>query len=155
MRTHLNQQLHHKEPAHDGQADSLLCIHDSSFMRGLYLAAGVTAILLGILGAVLPILPTTPFIILAAYCFARSSERFHKKLLANRIAGSIIREWCLYHSIPRRAKRWAYLLMALSFGSSILIVPALWHKVMLATIGTILAIFIWRVPVRDTEAKLA
>lgn len=133
----------------DQQTADLLCLHDSPLVRALYLGAGVLALLLGILGAVLPVLPTTPFVLLAAACFARGSEHFHRKLLENRIAGPIIREWRIYHSIPRRAKRWAYLLMALSFGSSILIVPELWQKIMLVTIGSILAFYIWRVPVRE------
>ncbi|SFP39632.1 hypothetical protein SAMN05216419_100223 [Nitrosomonas cryotolerans] len=132
------------------QENSLLRIHDSRLMRGLYLGGGIIALILGALGAILPILPTTPFILLAAACFARSSESFHNKLLANRIAGPVIREWCLYKSIPYRVKRWAYLLMALSFGTSILLVPAVWHKVMLGVIAAILAIFIWRIPVRDS-----
>ncbi|MDP1558686.1 MAG: YbaN family protein [Nitrosomonas sp.] len=136
-------------PAKDRQDVSLLRLHDSRLARWLYFSAGLTALILGIMGVVLPVLPTTPFILLAAACFARSSEHFHDKLLANRIVGPIIREWCLYRSIPRRAKRWAYVLMALSFGSSILIVPAIWHKVMLAATGIILATFIWRIPVRD------
>ncbi len=140
-----------KEQVNNDQDISLLRLHDSRFVRMLYITAGITALLLGALGAVLPILPTVPFVLLAAACFARGSEHFHRKLLANRIAGPMIREWCLYRSIPRRAKRWAYTVMALSFGTSILIVPAVWHQIMLIIIGTILAIFIWRVPVRDTE----
>ena len=134
----------------DQQMADLLCLHDSPLVRALYLGAGFLALLLGALGAFLPVLPTTPFVLLAAACFARGSEYFHRKLLENRIAGPIIREWCVYHSIPRRAKRWAYLLMALSFGSSILIVPELWQKIMLIMIGSILAFYIWRVPVRET-----
>lgn len=134
----------------DQQMADLLCLHDSPLVRALYLGAGFLALLLGVLGAFLPVLPTTPFVLLAAACFARGSEYFHRKLLENRIAGPIIREWCIYHSIPRRAKRWAYLLMALSFGSSILIVPELWQKIMLVMIGGILAFYIWRVPVRET-----
>ena len=140
-----------KEPVNSEQDISLLRLHDSRFVRMLYITGGITALLLGALGAVLPILPTVPFVLLAAACFARGSERFHGKLLANRIAGPIIREWCLHRSIPRRAKRWAYGVMALSFGTSILIVPAVWHQIMLVIIGIILTIFIWRVPVRDTE----
>ena len=140
-----------KEQVNSEQDISLLRLHDSRFVRMLYITAGITALLLGALGAVLPILPTVPFVLLAAACFARGSERFHGKLLANRIAGPIIREWCLHRSMPRRAKRWAYGVMALSFGTSILIVPAVWHQIMLVIIGVILAIFIWRVPVRDTE----
>ncbi len=140
-----------KEQVNSEQDISLLRLHDSPFVRMLYITAGTTALLLGALGAVLPILPTVPFVLLAAACFARGSERFHTKLLANNITGPIIREWCLYRSMPRRAKRWAYGVMALSFGISILIVPAAWQQIMLIVIGTILAIFIWRVPVRDTE----
>lgn len=140
-----------KEQANSEQDISLLRLHDSRFVRILYISVGFTALVLGALGAVLPILPTVPFVLLAAACFARGSERFHGKLLANRIAGPIIREWCLYRSIPRRAKRWAYGVMALSFGTSLLIVPAVWHQIMLIGIGTILTIFIWRIPVRDTS----
>lgn len=131
------------------QTVDLLCLHDSPIVRILYMSAGFLALLLGALGAILPVLPTTPFVLLAAACFARGSERFHRKLLENRIAGPIIREWNIYHSIQRRVKRWAYLLMSLSFGSSILIVPELWQKLMLIVIGSILAFYIWRIPERE------
>lgn len=153
MQSNIKEQVHanQKMPANNEQDISLLRLHDSRFVRVLYMSAGIVALMLGALGAVLPILPTVPFVLLAAACFARGSERFHSKLLANRIAGPIIREWCLYRSMPRRAKRWAYVVMALSFGTSILIVPAIWHQIMLIVIGTILAIFIWRVPVRETD----
>lgn len=154
MQTHPNEKIHHNYREHSQEAYSpaLLCIHGSPLIRGLYLSAGIAALVMGILGAVMPVLPTTPFILLAAFCFARSSAHFHNKLLANRVAGPIIREWCQYRSIPRRTKRWAYILMALSFCSSILLVPAMWQKVMLAVIGIILAIFISRVPVRVTDS---
>ncbi len=153
MQTHPNEKIHHHypKPTQEAKTAALLCIHDSPLVRGLYLSAGFAALMMGILGAVLPVLPTTPFILLAAFCFARSSAHFHNKLLANRVAGPIIHEWCQYRSIPRRAKRWAYILMTLSFCSSILLVPAMWQKVMLLVIGVILAIFISRVPVRVPE----
>ncbi|SDX77879.1 hypothetical protein SAMN05421881_100829 [Nitrosomonas halophila] len=131
----------------------VLQLHHSPLMRWLYLSIGMSALVAGILGIFLPILPTTPFILLAAACFARSSERFHDFLLNHRIAGPIIREWCEHRSMPRQAKRWAYLLMSLSFGSSILIVPSWWLKGMLLSIAIVLAILIWRVPVRDQAAN--
>lgn len=154
MQSNIKEQIHasQKTPVNNAQQDiSLLRLHDSRFARVLYMSAGIVALMLGALGAVLPILPTVPFVLLAAACFARGSERFHGKLLSNHIAGPIIREWCLYRSMPRRAKRWAYGVMALSFGTSILIVPAVWHQIMLIVIGSILTVFIWRVPVRDTD----
>lgn len=124
-------------------------LHDSPVIRYLYLAAGFAALILAAAGVVLPILPTTPFVLLAAACFARSSKHFHDRLLANRIAGPIIREWIEHRSIPRRIKRWVYFLLAISFGSSILMMPSGWHQVMLAVLGLILVVFIWRIPVRD------
>ncbi len=127
----------------------ILRLHDSWIMRWLYLGVGITALLLGILGIFLPILPTTPFILLAAACFARSSERFHVFLLGNRITGPIIYEWCMHRSIPRRVKRWVYLMITLSFGSSIVIVSAIWLKLMLVILAIVLTLFIWRIPVRD------
>ncbi len=127
----------------------ILQLHRSTVIRWLYFAIGLTALLAGIIGIFLPVLPTTPFVLLAAGCFARSSERFHQLLLNHRIAGPIIREWCEYGSMPRKVKRWAYLLMSVSFGSSILIVSSWWLKGMLVSLALLLAFFIWRVPVRD------
>lgn len=128
-------------------------IHDSRLVRAIYLTAGFAALILAVVGIVLPVLPTTPFVLLAAACFARSSKRFHDMLLANRIAGPIIREWVEHRSIPRRVKRWVYLLLALSFGSSILVMPSVGYQVMLAVLGVILTGFVWRIPVRDTETS--
>lgn len=126
-------------------------LHESHLVRTLFFSAGVVSLLLGGAGVVLPVLPTTPFVLLAAACFARSSERFHDWLLDNRIAGPIIHEWQAHRSMPRRAKRWAYALMALSFGSSILLMESAWHRAMLAALGMILAWFVWRVPVREAR----
>ncbi len=141
----LNEQANQNE---DGV--HILHLHDSLFMRWLYFGVGITALLVGILGVFLPVLPTTPFILLAAACFARSSERLHDFLLSNRITGPIIYEWCKYRSVSQQVKRWVYLMMVLSFGSSILIVSSYWLKSMLMLLAIVLIFFIWRIPVRDT-----
>ncbi|XOV85721.1 MAG: YbaN family protein [bacterium] len=62
-------------------------------MRAFWFALGVIALALGVLGVVLPLLPTTPFVLLAAFAFARSSERFHDWLLSHRIFGRLIANW--------------------------------------------------------------
>jgi uncharacterized membrane protein YbaN (DUF454 family) len=126
--------------------------HSSRLVRLACLGTGLAALALGLAGVVLPVLPTTPFILLAAACFARSSLRFHGWLLNQRVAGPLIREWQQYRAMPRRAKRVAYGLMALSFGSSILIVDSAWHRAMLASLALVLAVFVWRVPVREPDA---
>ena len=142
-----NDEQHGKTPS----PSDLLSLHDSPIVRAIYLSVGFLALLLGIIGAFLPVLPTTPFILLAAACFARGSEHFHRKLLENRIAGPIIIEWQMYRSIPRQVKRWVYFLMAISFSSSMIIVPEVWQKIMLLMIGLILGFFIWRIPVREAR----
>lgn len=123
-------------------------LHDSRLIRSLFLGLGVTALLFAVLGIFLPLLPTTPFVLLAAACFARGSERLHNWLLAHHVAGPIIREWHLHRSMPPGVKPWAFLLMGLSFGISLLLMEAPWHRVILGTIAVVLALFLWRVPVR-------
>lgn len=125
-----------------------LRLHNSRLVRVIFLCAGIVSLLLGLLGIFLPVLPTTPFVLLAAACFARSSKHFHDWLHANRIAGPLIREWHEHRSIPRRAKRWAFLLMGLSLGSSILLMEAAWHRALLAGVGVVFGVFLWRIPVR-------
>ena len=68
-------------------------LHRSALVRGLYLVAGILALVAGVAGALLPVLPTTPFVLLAAACFARSSDRFYNAMLNHRIAGPIIADW--------------------------------------------------------------
>lgn len=121
----------------------------STLVRTLYLAAGIMALILGLLGVVLPILPTTPFVLLAAACFARSSERFYNALLNHHLAGPIIADWRQHRAMRRTTKRWAFLTMALSFGTSLLMVQTTWQRVLLLVLAVVLACFIWRVPVRQ------
>lgn len=149
----MQEQLDEKMHQNAREATSIR-LHDSRLMRSLYLIVGFAAVILAVAGVILPILPTTPFLLLAAACFARSSKRFHDKLLANRIAGPIIREWVEHRSIRRQVKRWVYLLMALSFGSSILMMTSVWHQAMLAVLGIVLTLFIWHIPVRDDNSSV-
>ncbi|MFQ3276242.1 MAG: uncharacterized membrane protein YbaN (DUF454 family) [Colwellia sp.] len=75
---------------------------------------GIFFVGLAILGIVLPILPTTPFLLVAAACFAKSSPVMQRRLLANKTFGPLIHDWQKYRSIPRKAKRIALLTMILS-----------------------------------------
>lgn len=61
--------------------------------RPLFLVSGCIALSLGIIGIFLPLLPTTPFVILAAYCFSKGSKSLHQWLLNDRLFGSIIKNW--------------------------------------------------------------
>ncbi len=99
-------------------------------MRSLWLAAGGLFLGLGLLGVLLPVLPTTPFLLLAAGCFARSSPRLHGWLLSHRLFGPPIRNWEENGAISRPAKRLAVGSMALMLGVSVLL--GLGWKILLA-----------------------
>jgi uncharacterized membrane protein YbaN (DUF454 family) len=133
--------------------DESPAIRRSTMGRALWFGLGCTALVLAVLGVVLPILPTTPFVLLAAACFARSSERLHRAMLAHRIAGPVIRDWNEHRSMQAGTKRWAYALMAISFGVSIALMPSGWHRLMLAATGLALALWLWRIPVRPPDPR--
>jgi len=125
-------------------------------LRALLLAAGVLLSALAFVGAFLPVLPTTPFLLLAAACFARSSPAFYRRLLANRAFGPYLAQWRHDRTIPRAAKRKAYALVVLTFGASILWTPIAWVRWMLAAIGGALLAFLAMLPAtpappRDAE----
>lgn len=73
-------------------------------MRRIYLVIGLLLVALGFIGAFLPVLPTTPFLILAAACFTRSSTRLENWLLDHRVFGQALREWRRRGAIPKKAK---------------------------------------------------
>lgn len=80
--------------------------------RQIWMTLGVLALACGIVGAVLPLIPTTPFILLAAYAFAQSSPRLHGWLLHHRIFGPLIRNWERNGAIDKRTKAIAVTTMA-------------------------------------------
>lgn len=124
--------------------------HDSALVRGLLIAAGVICVVLGVIGIFLPLLPTTPLMLLAAACFARSSRRFHDWLLAHRSFGPLILEWERHRSIPRRTKLTAIALMSAMLAVSIFFfVKPPWLQALLAAFGVGLAIWMYRLPSRE------
>lgn len=115
-------------------------------MRYFWFALGGTSVALGLLGVVLPLLPTVPFMILAAFCFARSSERVHAWLLSHPVFGPPIVDWRERGAITLRAKRLATASIAVVFGISLLIgVGQVVLIIQAATLGLVLA-FIWSRP---------
>ena len=75
-----------------------------------YLALGTVSLALGIIGIILPILPTTPFILLTAYCYYRGSPRFHTWLVSHPKLGPIVEEYSDGHGMTKRSKQKAILM---------------------------------------------
>ncbi len=81
---------------------------------------GFVFVALGGVGLILPVMPTTPFLLLAAACFARSSPRFHSWLLELHLFGPLIKNWQKNRSIPKKAKRLAIITIIFVGGSSVI-----------------------------------
>jgi len=90
-------------------------------MRWLWFLFGWLAVGLGILGAFLPILPTTPFMLLAAFAFGKSSPRFHRWIVEHPTFGPPVRDWQAHGAISRRAKTMASLAMLAVLAISVLL----------------------------------
>ena len=135
--------------AADGSEEEL-ALHASPVVRGLLTCAGVVSLALGIVGILLPIVPTTPFLLVAAACFARASPTFYRRLVGSPRFGPLILEWRRHRSIPYRVKLTAIALFALSFGTSIVVfVRPAWLQVVLAIGACVLAGWLYRIPSRD------
>ncbi|MEM8742615.1 MAG: YbaN family protein [Pseudomonadota bacterium] len=115
-------------------------------MRPVWFLVGLLSLGLGALGVVLPLLPTVPFMLLAAFCFARSSPRFHDWLLAHRTFGPQIVAWRDHGAIPRRAKWIATMSIAVAFSISLLLGVALQYIVAQALVLSVVTLFIWTRP---------
>lgn len=110
-----------------------------------FIILGWFFVLLAIIGVILPLIPTTPFLILALYLFAKSSPTLHQKLLHNRWFGSSLQQWEKNKTISRSAKRKALLLIVASFAISIALLQAMIAlQIMLVIIAAVLLTYIWR-----------
>ena len=125
-------------------------IRRSRVVRAVLIAVGTISLGLAVLGLVLPILPTTPFLLLAAACYARASHRLHAALLANRVFGPPIRDWQATRSMSRRVKWTAIAVLALTItASAFLFVEDLVVRALLLAVGLVIAVFLFRIPTKD------
>jgi uncharacterized membrane protein YbaN (DUF454 family) len=122
----------------------------------LFLVLGWVFVGLAALGVVLPVVPTTPFLLLAAACFARSSPRFHRWLLESRLFGPTIRRWQESRTISRRVKLYAITLLFLVGGSSaVFFLRHLWARIALVTLMVGVSAWILSVPSVRQESERA
>jgi hypothetical protein len=123
--------------------------------RGLRLALiviGLCSTALAVLGIFLPLLPTVPLLLLAAACFARSSERFYRWLLEHRHLGPMVRDYLDGRGIPLRAKVTAVGMIWVTIPISVFFVPIPWVRVLLIAIGLGVTVYLIRLPLREEEA---
>jgi uncharacterized membrane protein YbaN (DUF454 family) len=137
----------------DPHADDIR-LHASPWVRALLVACGLLALVAGLIGVFLPVLPTTPFLLVAAACFARASPSLYRRLADSKTFGPGIREWRRHRSIPWRAKLLAIFLMSVSIATtSVFFVQAWWARAALVATGVAVAIWLYRIPSRDRPAR--
>ncbi len=113
-------------------------------VRIALIVAGSLSLFLGTLGIVLPVLPTTPFYLLTAWCFMRSSEKLYTKAMNNKLFGNIVRNYCERKAISRKVKIVSVSTTVLTISISITIVDMLWLRILLACIAIMVSIHILR-----------
>ncbi|HKX61201.1 MAG TPA: YbaN family protein, partial [Verrucomicrobiae bacterium] len=93
-------------------------------LRVIYLTVGLVCLAIGTVGVFVPVLPTTPFVLLAAFFFSKSSRRLHGWLLSRPVLGVMIVEWRDHRVIRPRAKILAAATILLTFGATVIFVAA-------------------------------
>ena len=111
----------------------------------LLVVLGWASVVLAVIGAFLPLLPTVPLLLLAAFCFARSSARCHRWLLDHPRLGPVVLAY-QGGKIPRRARTVALVLIWISIPLSAWLAPLLWVRLLLLGIGLAISVYLLRLP---------
>lgn len=112
----------------------------SPVIRALLIALGMLSLGVGLVGVFIPVLPTTPFLLLAAACFARGSERIYAWMIGNRLFGSYLRNYREGNGLPIKAKLVsATILWTAILVSILLFVDEAWIKVVLIIVAVIVS----------------
>lgn len=108
----------------------------------ILMIAGILCVILAIIGIVIPVLPTTPFLLLAAFLFYRSSEKLHERLLNSKVLGEYIHNYTEYRAIKRKAKILTIILLWITLGISIIAVNNIYIRIFLLLVGISVSIHI-------------
>lgn len=117
--------------------------------RAVFLVLGHLCVALGVIGVFLPVMPTTVFLLGAAACYARASAGFYNRLLNNRVFGPIIADWRHYRAMTLRAKTLAIGFVWVGIGASMVVVEALWLRLVLFAVAVVVTGFLLRIKTRS------
>lgn len=116
-------------------------------LRYLLFAAGSLSVALGVLGLFLPLLPTTPFMLLAAACYSRSSSRFYGWITAHPRFGPIIADYLAGKGLPLRARRLALVMLWLGVGFGCYSVALLWAQLAMLAAAVAVSWYLLSLPI--------
>ncbi|MFX0025569.1 MAG: YbaN family protein [Candidatus Hermodarchaeota archaeon] len=139
-----------KQPERKSDFDEKL-LAGSRLKRALYFIAGTLCLILGIIGIILPILPTTPFLLLTVACYLRSSERFYNWLLNSKILGSYIRNYKEGKGMPTKIKAFTISILWITILISFFLIPIIWVRCILIIIAIAVTIHIILIKPKKSE----
>ncbi|MBP1712010.1 MAG: hypothetical protein H6Q42_213 [Deltaproteobacteria bacterium] len=117
----------------------------SPLLRWLLIIIGLVAVSVGTVGIFVPLLPTTPFYLLAAACFFRSSDRLYQWLIGNKWCGPYLRNYREQRAIPRHAKIVALILLWGTIGHAVLaLLDHIWLRILMVGIAVGVTIYLLR-----------
>ena len=123
--------------------------HRPSLVKVILRSAGTAFVSLALGGLFVPLLPTIPFLLLAAWCYSRSSSDLYRRLLEHRVLGPILRDWNESRSVSPKAKWTGVVLVLLSFAVSIVwLVDTTVLRIVLGAVGLLLMGFLVSLPTR-------
>lgn len=115
---------------------------------------GSFSLALGFIGVFLPVLPTTPFLLLSVYCYLRSSEKLYQWLINNRILGAYIYNYMTYRAILISTKVYTIIILWLSLTASMIIISSWWIRLILILVGIGVSIHVLTLKtIRKSELK--
>ncbi|NLD17133.1 MAG: DUF454 domain-containing protein [Tissierellia bacterium] len=102
----------------------------------LYKISGIICVILGGIGIIIPVLPTTPFLLLAAWCFVRSSDKLYDWLMNHPVFGLYIKSYIKYRGVEKRYKIFAITMLWMTIGFSVYLIEKRWVEILLVLIAT-------------------
>lgn len=113
-------------------------------VKGLFIIGGLVSVGLGVVGIFLPLLPTTPFLLLAAFLFIRSSDRLYVKLMEHPVLGTYIKNYVEEKGLPQKTKVIVLTLLWISIIVSMVLSGQLWVQFLLGCIAVVVTIHVSR-----------
>jgi uncharacterized membrane protein YbaN (DUF454 family) len=109
----------------------------ATLKRRLFIAAGSISLVIGIVGIVVPLLPTTPFLLLAAYCYSRGSKRLSNRLLGNKLIGGYLKNYLEGRAMSLKAKIWSLSILWVVIGcTAAFVTDSLIIRIVLLAVGS-------------------
>ncbi|QGH34231.1 DUF454 family protein [Gracilibacillus salitolerans] len=124
-----------------------------NFKRSLWIIGGSLSLVIGLIGIIVPILPTTPLVLLAGFCYGKSSPRLHKWLVTNKYFGHYLADYKSGKGVPIRIKVFAVSIVWISVLFTLVVIPLFLVRIFMLGIAVVVTLFIFTSPLLKEKNK--